>query len=119
MRLLVTTPMSVVVNASDVRYVRAIREAIGDDVFLLEDFFYWRINFLRDPAGEIKGFTGIDDPYEAPEAPEITLLAAEKSPEVLADEVIAYLRERQIIGGGQTPFDTDLRQGQAAQGLPA
>jgi adenylylsulfate kinase len=75
--------------------------------------------YKKARAGEIKGFTGIDDPYEAPKAPEITLLAAEKSPEVLADEVIAYLRERGIIAGGQTMFDADLGTGQAAQGLPA
>jgi adenylylsulfate kinase len=55
---------------------------------------------VRDPkglykkarAGELKGFTGIDDPYEAPIKPELVLDAASKSPEVLADEVIAHLR---------------------------
>jgi len=43
-------------------------------------------------AGEIKGFTGIDDPYEPPERPEIVLQAGTKSAQVLADEVIAYLK---------------------------
>ena len=75
--------------------------------------------YKKARAGEIKGFTGIDDPYEAPVAPEITLLAAEKSPEILADEVIAYLRKRGIIAGGKTTFDADLGEGRAAQGLPA
>jgi adenylylsulfate kinase len=75
--------------------------------------------YKKARAGEIKGFTGIDDPYEAPVAPEITLLAAEKTPDVLAEEVIAYLRERGIIAGGQTMFDADLGEGQAARGLPA
>jgi len=37
-------------------------------------------------AGEIKGFTGVDDPYEAPVSPELVLSAAEKTPEELADE---------------------------------
>jgi bifunctional enzyme CysN/CysC len=45
-------------------------------------------------AGIIKNFTGIDSPYEAPEAPEIRLVSSEHSPEVLAKQVIAFL-ERQ------------------------
>ena len=36
--------------------------------------------------------SGIDDPYEPPEKPELRLDAAGKSPEALADEVINYLR---------------------------
>ena len=48
-------------------------------------------------AGEIKGFTGIDDPYEAPAAPELTLHAGQNPPDVLADEVIAYLRTSGVI----------------------
>ena len=47
--------------------------------------------YKKARAGEIKGFTGIDDPYEAPLSPELTLTAAEKTPNQLADEVIDYL----------------------------
>lgn len=53
--------------------------------------------YKKARAGEIKGFTGIDDPYEEPEAPELVLLAAEKTPDMLADEVIAFLRARDFI----------------------
>lgn len=53
--------------------------------------------YKKARAGEIKGFTGIDDPYEEPVAPEIVLLAAEKTPDILADEVIAILRNKGII----------------------
>lgn len=53
--------------------------------------------YKKARAGEIKGFTGIDDPYEAPENPELVLLAAEKTPDTLADEVIAFLKDRGII----------------------
>jgi len=49
--------------------------------------------YKKARAGELKGFTGIDDPYEAPEKPEITLEAGTKTPEQLADEVIAYLKK--------------------------
>ncbi|MGD9645657.1 MAG: adenylyl-sulfate kinase [Pirellulales bacterium] len=50
--------------------------------------------YKKARAGELKGFTGIDDPYEAPEKPELVLDSAKKSPEELADEVIAYLRKQ-------------------------
>ena len=48
--------------------------------------------YKKARAGEIKGFTGIDDPYEPPEKPEIVLNARCKSAETLADELIAYLQ---------------------------
>ena len=47
-------------------------------------------------AGLIKGFTGIDDPYEAPESAEMTISAANKTPDELAGEVIAYLEQQGI-----------------------
>ncbi len=53
--------------------------------------------YKKARAGEIKGFTGIDDPYEEPVAPELVLSAAEKTPDILADEVIAYLNKKGII----------------------
>lgn len=49
--------------------------------------------YKKARAGELKGFTGIDDPYEAPEQPELVLDAATKTAEQLADEVIDYLRQ--------------------------
>jgi adenylylsulfate kinase len=47
--------------------------------------------YKKARAGELKGFTGIDDPYEAPEKPELVLDAGKKTADALADEVIAYL----------------------------
>jgi len=49
--------------------------------------------YKKARAGELKGFTGIDDPYEAPTKPELVLDAGKKSAEDLADEVIAYLKK--------------------------
>ena len=49
--------------------------------------------YKKARAGELKGFTGIDDPYEAPAKPELVLDAAKKNAETLAKEVIAYLRK--------------------------
>ena len=50
--------------------------------------------YKRALAGEIKNFTGVDQPYEAPEAAELTLDTSASSPEALADRVIAELEAR-------------------------
>ena len=44
-------------------------------------------------AGEIKNFTGISDPYEGPEKPELVLDSNNKGIEELTNEVIAYLEK--------------------------
>ncbi|HEV3005309.1 MAG TPA: adenylyl-sulfate kinase [Pirellulales bacterium] len=49
--------------------------------------------YKKARAGEIKGFTGIDDPYEPPANPELVLDAGKKDAETLAEEVIAFLRQ--------------------------
>ena len=48
--------------------------------------------YKKARAGELKGMTGIDDPYERPDRPELELDAGRRNPEQLADEVVAYLR---------------------------
>jgi adenylylsulfate kinase-like enzyme len=48
-------------------------------------------------AGEIKNFTGIDSPYEAPERAEIVLKTAQTDPEELAGQVVNYLRRQEIV----------------------
>ncbi|MFZ0676692.1 MAG: adenylyl-sulfate kinase [Candidatus Binatus sp.] len=53
--------------------------------------------YKRALAGEIKNFTGIDQPYEAPENAEIVLNTAEASAEALADRVVAELEARENI----------------------
>ena len=47
--------------------------------------------YKKARAGEIKGFTGIDAPYEAPAKPELTLDSGNKGIDELADEVVAFL----------------------------
>jgi len=54
--------------------------------------------YKKARAGELIGFTGIDDPYEPPLSPELVLLAAKKTPDTLANEVIAFLERKEIIG---------------------
>jgi sulfate adenylyltransferase len=53
--------------------------------------------YAKARRGEIKGFTGIDDPYEAPRDPEITLDTVKYSPEETAVQIIDYLTERGFL----------------------
>jgi adenylylsulfate kinase len=53
--------------------------------------------YKKARLGEVKGFTGIDDPYEPPLKPEMVLDAGSKSAEALANEVLAYLKSRNIL----------------------
>jgi adenylylsulfate kinase len=54
--------------------------------------------YKKARAGEIKGFTGIDDPYEPPASAEITLKTHELSIEQSVAKVIDELKRRAIIG---------------------
>jgi bifunctional enzyme CysN/CysC len=53
--------------------------------------------YKRAKAGEIKNFTGIDSPYEAPEKPEIHVRTVDVTPEAAADEIVARLRSAGVI----------------------
>ncbi len=47
--------------------------------------------YAKARAGQLKNFTGIDSPYEAPEAPELRIDTTETTPEQAADLIIARL----------------------------
>ncbi|MDR1959600.1 MAG: adenylyl-sulfate kinase [Planctomycetaceae bacterium] len=53
--------------------------------------------YKKARAGELKGFTGIDDPYEAPRNPELVLDAGTKTAGQLAEEVITYLKSKGVV----------------------
>jgi adenylylsulfate kinase len=53
--------------------------------------------YKRARAGEIKGFTGIDDPYEAPENPELVVETDKQTLEESVKQVITYLEENGYI----------------------
>jgi adenylylsulfate kinase len=53
--------------------------------------------YKKARAGELKGFTGIDDPYEAPQAPELVLAGGEQTPDQLAEIIIDHLILKEII----------------------
>ncbi len=53
--------------------------------------------YKKARAGEIKGFTGIDAPYEEPESAELVLDSDNKSIDELAAEVVAYLESNGVV----------------------
>ena len=85
--------------------VRELHEAAGME--FIEIFVDCSLEAAesRDPkglykkarAGEIKNFTGIDDPYEAPAKPEIHLHSDQQELAEEVQEILALLRERGII----------------------
>ena len=53
--------------------------------------------YKRALAGEIKNFTGVSQPYEAPQNAELRLMTRGEKPEALAQQVIDALRMRGIV----------------------
>ncbi len=49
--------------------------------------------YKKARAGQLKGFTGIDDPYEAPERPEIVIETEKLPPDRAAEQILAYLEK--------------------------
>ena len=88
---------------------RMVREMTAPTVFL-EIFVNTPLEecIRRDPKGlyakakrgRLENFTGLDSPYEAPEAPEIRLTTIGTTPESIAERVLDELRCRKIIGPG-------------------
>ncbi|HEX7966549.1 MAG TPA: sulfate adenylyltransferase subunit CysN [Gammaproteobacteria bacterium] len=88
---------------------RLVRELLDEGEFV-EVFLDTPIEVCeqRDPkglyrkarAGEIKNFTGIDAPYEAPEAAELTLRSDRDSVEQCVAQVMAHLRRQGILKHG-------------------
>ena len=79
----------------------AVRAQIGEFVEVHVDATVEEIVAHRDPkglyrkalAGEITGFTGVDDPYEAPEHPEIHVDTLSQTPEESLQHVLTRLKE--------------------------
>ena len=89
----------------DRQIVRELHEA--DNMPFIEVFVDCSLEAAeqRDPkglykkarAGEIKSFTGIDDPYEAPEAPEVHLHTDQQSLEEEVEYLLDLLEKRGLI----------------------
>mmetsp|Transcript_9676 Transcript_9676/g.10940 ORF Transcript_9676/g.10940 Transcript_9676/m.10940 type:complete len:261 (+) Transcript_9676:24-806(+) len=55
--------------------------------------------YKKARAGELKGFTGIDDPYEEPETPEVKLHTHEMSVPGMVGALVSELKSRGVITG--------------------
>lgn len=58
--------------------------------------------YKRARAGELRGFTGVDDPYEAPLQPELTLSTSLQSSDESAARVEAALVEARLLGANDS-----------------
>ena len=102
-----------------------VRAMIGEFVEVYVHATLDELSRNRDPkglykkalAGEIKGFTGVDDPYEVPERPELVLDTMVESPEESLRRTLAKLKELEylendsvLVGGDRLHSGlTDLR----------
>ncbi|MFT6285741.1 MAG: adenylylsulfate kinase [Alcanivorax sp.] len=95
--------------AADRDQVRALHEEAGMDFIEVHVDCSLAAAESRDPkglykkarAGEIKNFTGIDDPYEAPIKPEIHLHSDQQSLEEEVNLILDELRARGIIDSAE------------------
>lgn len=89
---------------------QAVRDRVGSDFIEVYMHVPLEVCEKRDPKGlyqkaregKISGFTGIDDPYEAPDSPEIRLTStnddgSQRSPEELAAHILSYLRSNGFL----------------------
>lgn len=84
---------------------RLARDLLGDD--FVEVYVGTPLSTCeqRDPKGlyakardgKIQNFTGIDSPYEVPETPEVTIDTSVLSIAQSVEEMLAYMRQHQII----------------------
>jgi len=102
-----------------------VRAMIGEFVEVYVHATLDELSQNRDPkglykkalAGEIKGFTGVDDPYEVPERPELVLDTMVESPEgslqrtLTRLQELGYLEDASILVEGERLHSglTDLR----------
>ena len=102
---------------SPYREVRdAVREMIGSFVEVYVHATVDEIAEHRDPkglykkalAGEIKNFTGVDDPYEPPERPELVVDTMGEGPEQSLQHVLDTLAELGYIDDAERRFHGDL-----------
>lgn len=62
--------------------------------------------YKKAMAGEMKGFTGVDDPYEAPLNPELTIETDKEAPEVSAARILRVLEQRGLVAVDHAPAYT-------------
>ena len=53
--------------------------------------------YAKARAGLIQGFTGVDDPYEVPETPELRIDTTDLSPEESVQQILLLLGQRGYV----------------------
>jgi len=91
---------------------RRIRGVVEEDAPFVEVYVRCPLEVAtrRDPkglyrralAGEIRNFTGVDDPYEEPEDPEVVVDSSEMTVEEEVKRVLSYLRVTNLMEGDRT-----------------
>jgi adenylyl-sulfate kinase len=85
--------------ATDRQRVRSIHEAAGNAFFEVHIATPLEVCQERDPKGlyaksqrgEVKGLTGVDDPYDIPDAPDLRIVTAGRTPAESANELYEYV----------------------------
>jgi len=104
----VLTRNDVVAIAAAISPYRAIRDELRERIGRFVEVFVdvpLEVAITRDVkglykkalAGELKGFTGVDDPYEAPLDPELVIHTDKETPGQSAERILAALRELRYI----------------------
>jgi adenylyl-sulfate kinase len=104
----VLTRNDVVAIAAAISPYRAVRDEVRERVGRFVEVFVdvpLEVAIERDVkglykkalAGEIRGFTGVDDPYEPPLDPEVVVRTAEETPDQSADRILSALRELRYL----------------------
>ena len=75
--------------------------------------------YKRALAGEIKHFTGIDDPYEAPLVPEVIVETDKETPDESAARILAKLAELQYIAATTPDAYSDADDAEVRRRLEA
>ena len=70
---------------------RAAREMLGPGECMTRDP---KGLYEKAKAGQIKNFTGVDSPYEPPDAADLTLKTVGAEPSALAEDIVRYLKDR-------------------------
>ena len=106
-----------VVIAAAISPYRAIRDEVRSTI---ENFIEVYVNtplevcverdvkgmYKKALAGEMKGFTGVDDPYEAPLNPELVIETDKEAPEVSAARILRVLEQRGLVDSDHSPAYT-------------
>lgn len=59
--------------------------------------------YAKAQAGELTGFTGIDDPYEPPLSAEVVCQTGVESPEDSLQRIVSYLESRKLLKAASVP----------------